>query len=103
MTPINLNKPLPSWLALTPEGVTVTLAYKTTVGGIVVDKLAMRAPSVKDMEAARAVSGGQLDKLEMHLFGSLAMMSAAEMTDLKVKDYNRLQAGYFRLVEDDDL
>ena len=103
MTPINLNKPLPSWLALTDEGVTVTLAYKATVGGVVLDKLSMRAPSVKDVEAAKAAGGGQADKMEMNLFASLAMLSPAELTDLKMKDYNRLQAGYFRLVEDDDL
>lgn len=103
MTPINLNKPLPSWLLLTPEGVTVTLAYKANVGGVVVDKLSMRAPSVKDMEAAKAASGGEMDKLEKNLFCSLVMASADELTALKIKDYNRLQAGYFRLVEDDDV
>jgi hypothetical protein len=103
MPPINLNKPLPSWLALTDEGVTVTLAYKANIGGVVVDKLTMRAPSVKDMEAAKAASGGEMDKLEKNLFCSLLAASDAELTALKIKDYNRLQAGYFRLVEDDDL
>ncbi|MEZ1317019.1 phage tail assembly protein [Pseudomonas fluorescens] len=103
MTQINLNKPLPSWLVLTDDGVTVTLAYKANIGGVVVDKLTMRAPSVKDMEAAKAASGGELDKLEKSLFCSLLMASDAELTALKIKDYNRLSAGYFRLVEDDDL
>ena len=103
MTPINLNKPLPSWLALTDEGVTVTLAYKANIGGVVVDKLTMRAPSVKDFNAAKMVAAGDMEKMELHLFCSLIMASETDLAGLKIKDYNRLQAGYFRLVEEDDV
>ena len=52
MTQVSLNKPLPKWLALNDDGVTVTLAYKANISGVLVDKVVMRAPSVRDMEAA---------------------------------------------------
>jgi len=103
MTQVNLNKPLPKWLEMNDDGVTVTLAYKSNISGVLVDKLAMRAPSVKDMEAAKAAGGGEYDKMEKNLFCSLLMATEADLAGLKIKDYNRLQAGYFRLVEEDDL
>lgn len=53
MTPLTQDNPLPSWLAVTAEGVTVTLAYQANFNGVLVDKLTMRAPSVRDVEAAK--------------------------------------------------
>lgn len=103
MTQVSLTKPLPKWLELNDEGVIVTLAYKSTIMGVQVDKLSMRAPSVKDMEAAKAAGGGEYDKMEKNLFCSLLTATDADLAGLKIKDYNRLQAGYFRLVEEDDL
>lgn len=103
MTQVSLTKPLPKWLELTEDGVTVTLAYKANISGVLVDKLTMRAPSVKDMEAATVAGGGAMDKMEKNLFCSLIMATDADLSSMKVKDYNRLQAGYFRLVEEDEL
>ena len=103
MTQISLNKRLPKWLELTDEGVTVTLAYKANISGVLVDKVTMRAPSVRDMEAAKAAGGGEMDKMEKNLFCSLIMATETDLASLKIKDYNRLQAGYFRLVEEDDV
>jgi len=103
MTQVSLTKPLPKWLVLTDEGVTVTLFYKANFNGVVVDKLTMRAPCVRDMEAAKAAGGGDYEKMEKSLFCSLLTATDVELAGLKFKDYNRLQAGYFRLVEEDDL
>ena len=103
MTQASEAKPLPKWLALNDDGVTVTLAYKANISGILVDKVMMRAPSVRDMEAAKAAGGGEYDKMEKNLFCSLITASETDLASLKVKDYNRLQAGYFRLVEEDEL
>ncbi|MHC8299014.1 phage tail assembly protein [Pseudomonas sp. ZS1P83] len=103
MTQASEAKPLPKWLALNDDGVTVTLAYKANFNGMVVDKLTMRAPSVRDMDAAKAAGGGDFEKMEKSLFCSLLTATDVELGGLKYKDYNRLQAGYFRLVEEDDV
>ncbi|CAI8789467.1 Phage tail assembly chaperone protein, E, or 41 or 14 [Pseudomonas sp. IT-P171] len=94
---------LPAWLAVTEEGVTVTLRYKASFNGVLVDKLTMRAPSVKEFNAAKMIGAGDMEKMELHLFCSLLSVAEADLLALKLKDYNRLQAGYFRLVEEDDV
>jgi len=103
MTEVSLATPLPAWLSLTSEGVTVTLAHKANFNGVVVDKLTMRAPSVKDIMAAKAAGGGDHEKMELNMFSSLLEATEAELMALKYKDYKRLSAGYFRLVEEDDV
>jgi len=94
---------LPEWLELSDEGVTVTLKYKVNFSGVITDKLVMRAPSVKDVQAAKAAANGDYEKMELNLFCSLLTATEAELTALKYKDYKRLSAGYFRLVEEDDV
>ena len=103
MTNVSLAAPLPAWLVLSDEGVTVTLKYKANFNGVVTDKLMMRAPSVKDVMASKVASNGSHEKQELSLFCSLLTATEAELTSLKYKDYMRLQAGYFRLVEEDDV
>lgn len=101
MTNASLAAPLPAWLILTDDGVTVTLKHKANFNGVVTDKLMMRAPSVKDVMAAKLVGNGDHEKVEVNLFCSLLMATETELMSLKYKDYMRLQAGYFRLVEED--
>jgi hypothetical protein len=103
MTDVSLTDPLPSWLALSADGVTVTLKYPANFNGVLTDKLTMRAPSVKDVMAAKVAGGGDYEKMELNMFCSLLMATEAEITSLKYKDYKRLSAGYFRLVEDDEV
>lgn len=103
MTDVNLAAPLPKWLSLTAEGVTVTLNHPVNFNGVVTDKLTMRAPSVKDVMAAKAAGGGDYEKMEMNMFCSLLTATEPELLSLKYKDYKRLSAGYFRLVEEDDM
>lgn len=96
-------KPLPSWLKETGTGMCITLKYKPTVNGITVDRLNMRAPSIKDTRIAREMSGGDDEKLELNLFASLTECHVNDLDGLKERDYRRLQAGYFRLVNEDEL
>jgi hypothetical protein len=94
---------LPKWLKLADEGVTVTLRYPTLISGVLTDSLTMRAPSLKDWRASKIAGNGDYEKQELSLFGSLTGLSEVELLTLKFKDYQRLSAGYFRLVEEDDV
>ncbi|MED7670276.1 hypothetical protein AB7M29_002692 [Pseudomonas sp. F-14 TE3623] len=103
MTQVTQDQELPSWLKLSDEGVTVTLKYKTLISGVLTDKLMMRAPSVMDWRASKVAGNGDYEKQELSLFSSLLGLTEAELLSLKYKDYQRLSAGYFRLVEEDDV
>jgi hypothetical protein len=94
---------LPKWLKVSAEGVTVTLKYPTLISDVLTDALTMRAPSVKDWRASKVAGNGDYEKQELSLFGSLTGLTEAELLTLKYKDYQRLSAGYFRLVEEDDV
>ena len=97
------EKKVPSWLKLSDEGVTVTLRYPTELNNVKTDTLVMRAPTVRDVRAAGAVSGGDAEKRELQLFSSLTQVAPNELEGLKVVDYNRVQEGYFRLVDESEL
>ncbi|RWU18115.1 phage tail assembly protein [Pseudomonas alkylphenolica] len=93
----------PSWLAVRADGVTVTLSKASQANGVQIDKVVMRAPTVRDIRAAQATAGGDDEQRELNLFASLAEVGPHDLEALTLKDYSRLQAGYFRLVQDDEL
>jgi hypothetical protein len=95
------EKPLPKWLELTEDGFRIGLKCPTELNGVQVDRLTMRAPCVRDVRAAQAASNGDAEQRELSLFASLTQTPEADLVTLKVVDYMRLQAGYFRLVTDD--
>ncbi|WP_210559077.1 MULTISPECIES: phage tail assembly protein [unclassified Pseudomonas] len=95
------EQPLPKWMELTEEGFRISLKYPTELNGVQVDRLTMRAPCVRDVRAAQAASNGDAEQREMSLFASLTQTPEADLMSLKMVDYLRLQAGYFRLVTDD--
>ena len=97
------DKKIPTWLTLTDEGVTITLRYPTELNHVKTDKLVMRAPTIRDVRAANAVSGGDAEKRELQLFSSLTEIPTADLEGLKVVDYTRVQEGYFRLVDEGEL
>lgn len=103
MTQVNASKPVPSWMVVTDSDVTVTLKGSVNLGGITTDKLTMRAPTVRDVRAAKAASNGDYEQMEVSLFCSLLQATEPEILAMGVKNYNRLQAGYFRLVDEDEL
>lgn len=93
----------PGWMELRAEGVSITLSKPTEANGMQVDKLRLRAPTVRDVRAAGAAAGGDDEQRELALFASLAEVGTKDLEGLTLKDYNRLQAGYFRLVQDDSV
>lgn len=94
---------LPKWLKLSDECVTVTLKYPTLISNVLTDAVTMRAPSLKDWRASKIAGNGDYEKQELSLFSSMSGLSEDELLTLKFKDYQRLSAGYFRLVEEDDV
>ena len=97
------EKKTPTWLNLTDEGVTVTLRYPTELNSIKTDKIILRAPTVRDVRTAQATSGNDAEQREMQLFASSAEVSVKDLECLKLLDYQRVQEGYFRLVNEDEL
>jgi len=92
----------PSWLTVTNDRVTVALTRPTEANGLTVDKLSLRAPTVRDIRSAQAGAGDE-EQRELNLFASLAEVNVKELEGMALKDYTRLQTGYFRLVQDDEL
>lgn len=92
----------PSWLIVTNDRVTVDLTRPTEANGLTVDKLSLRAPTVRDIRSAQGGAGDE-EQRELNLFASLAEVGVKDLEGLALKDYTRLQTGYFRLVQDDEL
>ncbi|WP_409289487.1 phage tail assembly protein [Pseudomonas sp. KCJK8927] len=98
-----MSKPLPKYLALSADSVTVTLSKPVELNGVQQDKITLRAPTVRDMRAAQTTGGQDDEQRELNLFASLAEVGVKDLEGLTVKDYTRVQTGYFRLVQDDEL
>jgi len=96
-------KKLPSWLVVNPDSATVTLSRPSEINGVVIDRLTLRSPTVREVRAANATAGGDDEVREMHLFASLSESGIKDLEGLKLTDYQRLQAAYFRLVQDDGI
>ncbi|MGY2170548.1 phage tail assembly protein [Pseudomonas gingeri] len=95
-------KKVPAYLEVDAERVVVKLSKPTEANGVVVDRLVMRAPTVRDVRAAQATANGDDEVRELNLFSSLVEAGVKDLEGLTLKDYTRLQAGYFRLVQDDE-
>ncbi|MBC3466034.1 phage tail assembly protein [Pseudomonas sp. RW10S2] len=93
----------PQWLNLAADRVTVRLSRPSEANGIQVDSLTLRAPTVRDMRNAKAGGASDDEQRELNLFASLAEVGIKDLEGLTLKDYGRLQAGYFRLVQDDEV
>lgn len=91
----------PTWLVVGPDGAVVTLSKAYDVNDIKLDRLMLRAPTVRDVRAATSASNGDDDQRDTLLLASLSDSNTKELEGLKLTDYQRLQAAYFRLVQDD--
>lgn len=91
---------MPSWLSVTTDQAVVTLSCPTEINGVAVDKLPLRSPTVGDVRAANRDAAGDAEQRELVLFASLAGAPIADLEGLKLVDFNRLQAGYFRMDQD---
>lgn len=98
-----MSKPLPKYLALTAESVTVTLTKPTELNGVKQETITLRAPTVRDIRNSTKTSDGDDEQRELNLFASLAEVGVKDLEGLAYKDYNRLATGYTFLVRDDEL
>lgn len=98
-----MSKPAPKYLKLTAENVTITLTKPSEMNGIKVDTITLRAPTVRDIRVSAQTGGDDDEQRELNLFASLAEVAVKDLEGLALKDYSRLQAGYFRLVQDDEV
>ena len=89
------------WLDVTEAGAVIRLRRVSECNGVKIDRLSMRAPTVKDVRTARKAAGEDSADHEMQLFASLCEVSLKDLEGLTMVDYDRLQAAYFRLVADD--
>ncbi|MCU7647116.1 phage tail assembly protein [Pseudomonas piscis] len=96
-------KKTPAWMNLAVDSVVVTLTKDVELNGVRCDTVTLRAPTVRDVRAANTAAGGDDEQRELALFASLAQVSSKDLEGMTLKDYQRLQAGYFRLVQDDEL
>jgi len=91
----------PAWLVVGPDGAVVTLSKAYDVNDIKLDRLMLRAPTVRDVRAATSASNGDDDQRDTILLANLSESDTKDLEGLKLTDYQRLQAAYFRLVQDD--
>lgn len=91
----------PGWLALDLERALVTLSKPCEIKEVKVDRLTLRAPTVRDVRAAASASNGDDEQRETILLANLTETDIKDLEGLKLTDYQRLQAAYFRLVQDD--
>lgn len=90
----------PTWLSVTTDNVLVTFSCPTVINGVTVDKLTLRSPTVRDVRSANRDAGGDDEQRELLLFAELSGAPVADLEGLKLVDFNRLQAGYFRMDQD---
>lgn len=99
----NLAGGLPTWLAVTDQGVTVTLSTPALITNIKVEKLHMRTPTVRDLRACQKAHPNDELAVDAMMFCSLAEIGAEDLANLTLKDYERVKRGYFRMVEEDEV
>ncbi len=92
---------LPTWLVVGPDGAVVTLSRPYDFNDMKLDRLMLRAPTVRDVRAATSASNGDDDQRDTILLANLSESDTKDLEGLKLTDYQRLQAAYFRLVQDD--
>ncbi|MCG8294252.1 MULTISPECIES: phage tail assembly protein [Pseudomonas] len=98
-----MSKKTPAYLSLEADRVSVKLSRPSECNGVQVDTITLRAPTVRDIRGAQQTGSGDDEQRELNLFASLAEIGVKDLEGLTLKDYTRLQAGYFRLVQDDEL
>ena len=98
-----MSKPLPKYIKLEADRVTVTLTKPAELNGVTQDQIPLRAPTVRDIRNSTQASGGDDEQRELNLFASLAEVGVKDLEGLAYKDYNRVANGYTFLVRDDEI
>lgn len=94
------NKPMPEWLALGADAAIIQLSKPVELNGVRTDRISLRSPTIGDMRAANKLNKDDDEAKEIQLFATLAECGVADIERLTLRDYGRLQEGYFRLVSD---
>jgi len=97
------GSPLPSWLTVTDDGVAVKLSKPITVQEVRTERLAMSSPTVRILRTCQKAHPGDEVAVDAMLFASLAQITVEDIQNLTLKDYERVKAGYFRMVDEDEL
>jgi hypothetical protein len=98
----HMSKKTPNWLTEGTENVSIQLSRPTEMNGIKQNRVTLRIPTVGDLRAAAKQANGNNEEQEIILFASLAECATSDIEKLSIKDYKRVQEGYFRLVTDSD-
>jgi hypothetical protein len=91
-----------NWLTVTTDNATIKLSRPSLLNGVRQDKLTLRTPTVGDLRGASKHSKDDAEAQDVFLFASLAECSPDDIEKLTVRDFRRVQKGYFRLVAEDD-
>ena len=97
-----MSRKTPVWLSASADGIGIKLARPTELNGVKQNRITLRIPTIGDLRAAAKHAKDDKEAQEIFLFASLGECSPSDIEKLSVKDYNRVQEGYFRLVADDD-
>lgn len=72
---------------------TITLSKPVTINGTSVTELRMREPKVKDMRIARKGTPDDADQ-EIALFANLCEVRPADIDELSLVDYKKIQEAF---------
>jgi hypothetical protein len=91
----------PEWLTVSADSAIIKLSKIVKVNQVDTDQLTMRSPTIREVRNATKTAPGDEEQIELILFASLTDAGTNDLGELSVRDYKRLQAGYFRLVRED--
>lgn len=97
----NTSAKVKSWLSITDAGAIITLSVPTMVNGVQVDKVTLRSPTLADSRQMDSLEPTDRNAWEEAMFCSLGQMGSSDLRGFKLKDYYRLQEGYFQLASPD--
>lgn len=87
------KKVTPEYLKVGEGFVDVTLSRQLDIGGAKVASVRMREPLVRDQKVVNKTEGDDAEK-ESLLFANLCDLIPADIDEMPIKDYGRLQAAY---------
>lgn len=94
------EKKLPNWLSFNADGeAVIKLLKEVEMNGVKQNQVIMREPTIGDVRLAKK-QGKNDEDTEFYLFASLIGCSPNEVENFTLKNYSRLQEGYFRLVRE---
>ena len=85
----NMNPTLPT-VGLSSTAPTIKLQYPLHVDGLVIEKITMRRPLVRDRLVAEKTNGSEVEK-EIRLIANLCEMAPQHIELLDLADYVKLQ------------